>query len=131
MIVFAPVGLLILAVFYIIKYTLLFVKELILSAYWMSVAMMLAAQNAKLRSQIVQLRNRISRLEREIERLKGVIACLRETLKRIAMFCVRAMKEASKVLSKDSGVPRGQWAFCRGAYEIAERCWRLTKNSCG
>ena len=69
---------------------------------------------ARLEIELAAARREIERLRRQVRRLQQVIQMARAA-------CVKWLAQTRTILSKKSGVPRGMWAFARGAHEVAVR----------
>lgn len=67
---------------------------------------------AHLQSQLAQARREIATLRRRIARLQRRIQLARQ-------LCHHYIQAAHTVLSQPSGVPRGTWAYAKGAYRVA------------
>ena len=69
---------------------------------------------ARLESELASARREIERLNRQVRRLRQVIRMARAA-------CLKWLAQTRAVLSRKSGVPRGMWAFARGAHQVAAR----------
>lgn len=67
---------------------------------------------------ILSLELRVARLERKVRRLEAMISKVRR-------YAGGVLHEARKILSQRSGVPRGQWAFVKGAASVAKNVLRI------
>ncbi len=72
----------------------------------------LQGEVARLQAQVAQLQRENERLRRHIERLRRVIRMARAA-------CLKWLEQTREILSQKSGVPRGMWAFARGAHQVA------------
>ena len=64
------------------------------------------------------LENELSRTRAEVKRLEGILGAIWQYAKSVT-------DKAGAVLGKRSGVPRGKWAFCRGAHQVGDHVKRL------
>lgn len=76
----------------------------------------------RLQAENQQLRDHIRQLEEHVERLHGA-------LHRIWQYVIWVLSETGPVLSRRSGVPRGNWAYCLGADEVAEEVENLVQEA--
>jgi predicted nuclease with TOPRIM domain len=73
-----------------------------------------------LQAENAALRRRVVKLESEIKRLRARLKAIRE-------FCERILEATERILSRRSGVPRGKWAYARGAEGVASRVLGMTE----
>ena len=76
-------------------------------------------------SQCEALQAQLASAQREIERLHKVIRRLRRIMARLRQVCQWWLARARHVLSRQSGVPRGSWAFWRGVERVASNLLAL------
>ena len=76
---------------------------------------------ASLQAQVARLQAQVARLQRENERLRRHIERLRRVIRMARATCQKWIVQTREVLSQKSGMPRGLWAFARGAHEVARR----------
>lgn len=82
----------------------------------------LEAKNQQLQEHVRQLEEYAKKLEKHIERLQ-------EALRRVWQYVIRVLGETRPILSRRSGVPRGNWAYCLGADEVAEEVESLVQEA--
>lgn len=58
-------------------------------------------------------------MRQEVEQLKRMVKRLQEVIAQARAVCEGIMSKAQVMLSARSGVPRGAWSFCKGAYNAA------------
>lgn len=95
---------------------------------WIAEVRQLEAENQQLRMHVQQLENYIDELEHVIEELQKRIRKLLVALQRIWQYVVRVLSETRPILSRRSGVPRGNWAYCLGADEVADEVETLVQE---
>lgn len=81
----------------------------------------LEKENQRLRVHIEELQEYTNELEKAIRRMQ-------RALLRIWQYVVKILNETRPTLSKRSGVPRGIWAYCVGADEVAEEVGDLIQE---
>ena len=79
-------------------------------------------------SNCARLQAENARLREEIKHLRAIIQELLRTLKRIQDYCRWILQLTGRILNKRSGVPRGKWAYARGANAVAEKVLSLAQK---
>lgn len=64
----------------------------------------------------------------EVERLKNRILKLENTIRELRRYIGQVENETKKILTQKSGIPRGRWAFARGAYKIVQDVKRFLER---
>lgn len=64
-----------------------------------------------------------------LDDLEVELADARHALETVRGFCAAVTVRSEGILEKRSGVPRGKWAFAKGAHEIAARVLECVKNA--
>ena len=72
-------------------------------------------------SNCAQLESKLAAARREIERLQARIKRLQRVIQLARAACLQWIEQTREVLAQKNGVPRGQWAFAKGAYAVAVR----------
>ena len=73
------------------------------------------------------LERELDDMARKLDQVMRQLEKLKQALERIRAFCGEVVSRSDAILSQPSGVPRGKWAFARGAKEIAARVLALTQ----
>ena len=89
------------------------------------------AQVAQLQAQLARLRSEVQRLQRENERLRRQLERLKEAIRRAIETCRFYLQKAGETLRHKSGIPRGQWAYAKGAYTVAARLVQILSQAGG
>lgn len=72
-------------------------------------------------SNCAQLESELASARREIQTLRYKVRRMQRALELARAACRQYMAQAGAVLSQKSGVPKGQWVYARGAWEVAAR----------
>jgi hypothetical protein len=76
---------------------------------------------AHLQAQVDRFQAELAAAMREIERLRRKTERLQRVIRLAWAACQKWLAQTDEVLAQKSGVSRGEWAFARGAHEVAKR----------
>ena len=68
-----------------------------------------------------QLESELATAKREIQTLRYKVRRMQRAIELARAACRQYMAQTQAVLSQKSGVPKGQWVYARGAWEVAAR----------